>query len=72
MSTLRINQPEKSLVSSGTETSSANSSAEGDTNLVKRRTSNLASHRRVTSSNIDSATLHGITPVDAQALLEKE
>ena len=68
---MSLSTPGHAVVSSGTSSSSEINSRE-DTLSPKKRASNLANLRRLTSSNIEAATIHGITPTDAQALLEKE
>ena len=59
------------MPSSGSSDSSADISQD-DLLSTKRRSSLVGEHRRLTSSNIEYANLQGITPTDAQALLEKE
>ena len=59
------------MLSSGSSDSSADISQD-DLLSTKRRSSLVGEHRRLTSSNIEYANLQGITPTDAQALLEKE
>ena len=68
---MSLETPGHVMVSSGTSSSSDINSRE-DTLSPKKRASNLANIRRLTSSNIEAATIYGITPTDAQVLLEKE
>lgn len=78
---MSLETPGHVMVSSGTSSSSDINSREdtlspkkraSDTLSPKKRASNLANIRRLTSSNIEAATIYGITPTDAQVLLEKE
>ena len=61
------------MLSSGSSDSSENVSHDDLLSPFKRRSSLVdGDQRRLTSSNIEYANLQGITPTDAQALLEKE